>query len=656
MAGRSPTLCASPRRGPTWWCCAGTEDVLSIEAIPASVQVGPIAATVAAGTNANTFRLTVTQTVNGIAGTPEEFNNLVMDDTATRYALTVVNAGSQLVQLTRRSAIGTNTLPDNVADVVVVEHPVASAAALQTAAQQILLVEALAVGAAGDNITVEIAAGANPGTFRLIVVGDVGGQPTTETFDDLSMHEANPRYALIVVNGAVDGSQLVQVERLSLPGALDLPAVAAAANLQGGTTTAASTLTLESAAPAAPVDLLRISAANPGVWGDALRVSVTPGDTAGTFGLVVNEVVNEQSVATEEFFNLNLTANDPRNAVAFVNAQSTLVRLAAVAGAPANPVFGAVAGRPLTGGADGGGATAAALIGNVGIRTGINALERLAPNIFNILCLPAAADLPAADMSAVYNAARTFCRTKRAFLIVDIPETTGTPPQMEQWLTANNGLRDDHAAVYFPRLNIPDPLDGNRPRSVAASGTLAGVYARTDGSRGIWKAPAGIEAVLRNATVAFIMNDLQNGVLNRLGVNCLRNFPIHGNVSWGARTLNGADAQASEYKYVPVRRTALFIAESLFQGLQWVVFEPNDAQLWSQIRLNVGAFMNTLFRQGAFQGGSAREAYFVKCDQETTTQNDIDRGIVNIVVGFAPLKPAEFVVVRIQQMAGQVQA
>ena len=116
------------------------------------------------------------------------------------------------------------------------------------------------------------------------------------------------------------------------------------------------------------------------------------------------------------------------------------------------------------------------------------------------------------------------------------------------------------------------------------------------------------------------------------------------------------DALASEWKYIPVRRLALHIENSLLRGLQWVVFEPNDEPLWSQIRLNIGAFMQNLFRQGAFQGKTPREAYFVKCDSETTTQNDINAGIVNIIVGFAPLKPAEFVIVKLQQMAGQVQA
>ncbi len=151
------------------------------------------------------------------------------------------------------------------------------------------------------------------------------------------------------------------------------------------------------------------------------------------------------------------------------------------------------------------------------------------------------------------------------------------------------------------------------------------------------------------------MTDPENGLLNPLGINCLRTFPTFGAVVWGARTMRGADAAADEYKYVPVRRLALFIEESLYRGTKWVVFEPNDEPLWAQIRLNVGAFMHNLFRQGAFQGTTPREAYFVKCDKETTTQNDINLGIVNIAVGFAPLKPAEFVIIKIQQMAGQIQ-
>jgi phage tail sheath protein FI len=213
-----------------------------------------------------------------------------------------------------------------------------------------------------------------------------------------------------------------------------------------------------------------------------------------------------------------------------------------------------------------------------------------------------------------------------------------------------------NAAVYYPRVLQSDPLRDNQISSFVPCGMIAGLMARTDSSRGVWKAPAGIDAALNGIQgLEVVLTDGENGTLNQVGINCLRTFPVYGRVSWGARTLRGADQAADEYKYIPVRRTALFIEETLFRGLKWVVFEPNDEPLWSQIRLNVGAFMHNLFRQGAFQGTTPRDAYFVKCDKETTTQNDINLGIVNVVVGFAPLKPAEFVIVKLQQMAGQIE-
>jgi hypothetical protein len=216
------------------------------------------------------------------------------------------------------------------------------------------------------------------------------------------------------------------------------------------------------------------------------------------------------------------------------------------------------------------------------------------------------------------------------------------------------GTTSKNAALFFPRIRRPNPLLDGLIEDFAPSGAVAGIFARTDAQRGVWKAPAGQDATIVGAPALSVqLADGDIGQLNPLGVNCLRTLPAAGRVVWGARTLQGNDRLASEWKYVPVRRTALFIEESLYRGTHWVVFEPNDAPLWAQIRLNVGAFMNNLFRQGAFAGMTPREAYFVKCDAETTTQDDVNLGIVNIHVGFAPLKPAEFVVIRIQQMAGQ---
>lgn len=300
-------------------------------------------------------------------------------------------------------------------------------------------------------------------------------------------------------------------------------------------------------------------------------------------------------------------------------------------------------------GADGLAADADALIGNRGDKSGIYGLVDV--DLFNILCIPRAAELDDAPRSAVYGAALTFCEEERAFLLVDFPESKNTVDEIADWVDDNAGFKGTNTALFFPRVNVPDPLNEYRPKALATSGTIAGVFARTDATRGVWKAPAGLDAVLRGVhSLAASLTDGQNGVLNPQAINCLRTFPIHGSVVWGARTLVGADAAASEWKYIPIRRLTLMLEESLYRGTKWVVFEPNDEDLWAKIRQNVRTFMLGLYRQGAFQGKGPDEAFFVKCDGETTTAGDRNRGIVNIEVGFAPLKPAEFVVITIQQI------
>jgi len=299
---------------------------------------------------------------------------------------------------------------------------------------------------------------------------------------------------------------------------------------------------------------------------------------------------------------------------------------------------------------------AGGLIGDPAAKTGMYALMNV--DLFNILCIPATMNLPDDAALAVATNAISLCTTRRAMYVLDVPQAAGsrdTVTAIKDWLDQNGTLRSRNAALYFPRLDIVDARNGFVPRKVAPSGTVAGLWARTDAARGVWKAPAGTAASLTGVQkLEYTLTDPENGVLNPLAINCLRVFPVYGPVCWGARTLKGADQLEDDYKYIPIRRLALFIEESLYRGTQWVVFEPNDSPLWAQIRLNVGAFMQTLFRQGAFQGSSQQQAYFVQCDATTDPQATIDLGIVNIVVGFAPLKPAEFVVITIQQMAGQL--
>lgn len=273
-------------------------------------------------------------------------------------------------------------------------------------------------------------------------------------------------------------------------------------------------------------------------------------------------------------------------------------------------------------------------------------------DLFNLMILPPDAE-PAVAMSDLYGPASVFCQERRAFLLMDAPADWTTAQMAVDNIDGMRvGLVKDYSAIFYPRITINE--DGLK-KNIGPSGAIAGLMARIDGTRGVWKAPAGTEADIRGVVgLERKFSDSENGVLNPRAINTIRIFP-NGIVNWGARTMDGDDYFASEYKYIPVRRLALFLEESLYRGLKWVVFEPNDEPLWAQIRLNVGAFMHGLFRQGAFQGKTPKEAYFVKCDKETTTQNDINLGIVNIWVGFAPLKPAEFVVLYLQQMAGQVE-
>jgi len=294
-------------------------------------------------------------------------------------------------------------------------------------------------------------------------------------------------------------------------------------------------------------------------------------------------------------------------------------------------------------------------------KKGLFTLERIyaRDGLFNILCIPPYLASGDVDVSLVSDAS-AYCEKRRAMLLVD-PRSDWTTKDAAKGDGSTTGVagvgtNSKNAAVVFPRLTQPNPLRDNQMEDFVPCGAVAGIFARTDANRGVWKAPAGLDATLVGVPKLSVpLTDDENGELNPLGVNCLRAMPAAGRVVWGSRTLQGNDRLASEWKYIPVRRTALYIEESLYRGTQWVVFEPNDEPLWAQIRLNVGAFMHGLFRQGAFQGQTPKEAYFVKCDKETTTQNDINLGIVNIIVGFAPLKPAEFVVIQIQQMAGQIE-
>lgn len=267
---------------------------------------------------------------------------------------------------------------------------------------------------------------------------------------------------------------------------------------------------------------------------------------------------------------------------------------------------------------------------------------------FNLLCVPEAFDLPEADAIAVLDDAARLCEARRAFFIADVPRTV---PAARAAAWAAQLAPSANAALYLPALRIGRAA-GAGTIDVAPSGTLAGLYARTDAQRGVHAAPAGTDAGLRRVfALAEVINDATAGQLNRAAVNTLRQLGF-GPVAWGARTLAGAEGRSSDWRYVPVRRLALHIERSVLAGLQWAVFEPNDEPLWAQVRLAVGSFLHGLFRAGAFQGSARHDAYFVRCDATRTTAADVANGVFHVEIGFAPLRPAEFVVLRITQAAG----
>lgn len=515
----------------------------------------------------------------------------------------------------------------------------------------------------------EISAGATPDTLFNLHVEDTATDQV-ESFLNLSSEPSHPRFVTSVVERQ---SRLLRIGRAG--GGRPSTTVLAPLFQDDSTSTRLTGGAEGKRAHTGTPGAEQFLAAHPGAGGNQLRIHINHRvQDDGSDSLFNLYVMDMESGAVERFPGVSFTSGHERNVGDMLNT-STLLRVGTLTERPAANAIPAELGGPvapadvftpanstaLAGGSNGNAITAAQISGGslrAGKR-GLYALEKT--DLFNLLVLPPLSDAPGggADIdNATWSDAITYATERRALVLVDPPfHTSGWDAINDLTPASITGVagRSANAALFFPRIRAVNPLRENRLQAFAPAGAVAGVMARTDGTRGVWKAAAGIDATLNGVPALELpMTDRENGLVNPLGVNCLRSFPNTGAIVWGARTLRGADALASEWKYIPVRRTALFIEESLYRGTQWVVFEPNDEPLWAQIRLNVGAFMQNLFRQGAFQGRSPREAYFVRCDATTTTQADIDLGIVNILVGFAPLKPAEFVVIRLQQIAGEL--
>ena len=609
----------------------------------------------------------------------ESYLNLSMNPRSATYAPAVINAASRLVHvdpaatlafdandrgyslsadatsatLTGTQTTVTGTLDGDTPFTLVIATPanVTSPATLRTA-----LADAIAAAGLSDRMDAERAnvTGVKNNSGKYVRLISKSGGPVAAESSSVAVTPAAANDASVVLGfGLGAGGREKEGSSFRRPAATGTTS----GDLTGTTGTVGGDITVTLTEHGGSGDTVLVNAG--AVTVAAAAVGPALADAVQTAIRTLTNSVAQSAVVKYEGGSLRVTFPETSPNVSAAIAGTGAASLGLGAGATENvnryvvgvgAAFGAQTG--AVGGADGTLPTGTEYLGSFEQKTGIYALRDV--DLFNILCIPGTSRLPDAAASAVIQAAITLCEQERAFFVID-PPPAATLTTIADWVA--NVTKSRNTAVYFPRIVAADPLDNFRLREMPASGAVAGVFARTDGERGVWKAPAGTEAVLRGTQgLAYNLTDLENGTLNPLGVNSLRNLPVYGRVVWGARTRAGADANADEYKYVPVRRLALYIEESLFRGTQWVVFEPNDEPLWSQIRLNVGAFMNNLFRQGAFQGKTPAQAYFVKCDSETTTQNDIDLGIVNVLVGFAPLKPAEFVVIKLQQKAGQIAA
>jgi phage tail sheath protein FI len=551
------------------------------------------------------FNLTVTDLLHN---TVEFFPNVTLTATSTRYVASVVNDpdnGSQLVNVGVTGTPGAPTMSGTVG------------AAITTAEVN----TAVGGGASATTVSQTDAAISNYAGFGLVLSTSAPTTPPTPLPVTVTVF---PKGTAIPQSMGGLATQLQQAINNAL-----------ASQMPGASVQCAVTQVVSGAVWPPTNFAIRVNATFPQLP-DAVLSFATPGSSSGL--------------------------GDAATALGLVAPASANVAHYALGTGRTSPGFG-VQTTSVPGGNGTGLPTSTDLIGAPASFTGIYALLKV--DLFNLLSIPDAtralpsnpASLdPAVNPQAIYSAAITLCDQRRAFLLVDPPPTASSVTAAVDWKSTGLGSTDGNGAAYWPRLRAADPLNMNNLRSFAPSGAVAGIIAATDGSRGVWKAPAGINAALNGVQgLTYQLTDPENGLLNPLGLNSLRTFPVYGSVVWGARTLAGADALASQWKYVPVRRMALYLEESLYRGLQWAVFEPNDEPLWAAIRLNVSSFLQTLFLRQAFQGKTPDEAYFVKCDGETTTQTDIDNGIVNVLVGFAPLQPAEFVVIQIEQLAGQAQ-
>ena len=571
-----------------------------------------------------------------------EFQNnygaFLNDSFLAHSALQYFNNGGRLLYIVR-VASGATTADISIAD-------------RKNPAAKTIMVAANSPGKWGNDLTVVIADGTVDAADEFKLTLQRGGA-AIEVFDNLSMNPDAANFVEKRVAGSqtivikADGTDESNVGGASVSGAspaTSLPAdrrkLQVNINSDGP-----QTITLADPCTTGPEIAAAIQAAVRGLT--PLRAATPPAAFSGFTAAFASGVYTLTSGQTGRRSSVQVTSDLSSNAAA-------LLKLGSINGG--NETTGAAVLRPANGTYNVGrsavsGAVLAVTAGSDGntpqdndYMKGFSLLDPVTD--VNILAVPGVGTKAVVDFGSNYCGQRRDC-----FFVADMSVTDDTKEEAQDFLKGLS-VKNSYAAVYFPWVRTVDPAGVSAaPIPVPPSGFITGIYARTDARRGVWKAPAGSETTVGGAVgLTKQLTDAEQDTLNPIGVNCLRSFPASGMVVWGARTL--ATRSHPEYRYIPIRRLAIFLEQSIYNGIQWAVFEPNDEDLWASLRLNIGAFMLNLFRAGAFQGKTPSEAFFVKCDRQTNPQSQIDAGIVTVQIGFAPLRPAEFVVLTISQKAG----
>ena len=386
-----------------------------------------------------------------------------------------------------------------------------------------------------------------------------------------------------------------------------------------------------------PDATLTLNAKNVGAWGNGVNVTISNSNTAGAFDLTVYYDGDAATNLVERFTDLTMTATDDRYAVSVINSQSKYLSAvdegSAATGATRIPV--ASTNADLAAGTDG------AAIDQSDIATAVDAFDTVASSL--VLNAPGVTDATAVNLITSYA-------ENRGDVFVVIDPISGTAAN--QITRADSYTATSYGAVYYPEIVVKDPSVSTQgvTASVKPGGAIVGLYLATDASRGVFKAPAGLAARVGGAVSVAPLTTTELDTLNSnsAAVNAIRFVPGSGIVVMGSRTLDGSYVS----KYVPVRRTLIYLRKALSELSQFAIFEPNDAVLWRRITATLEGLLTDFWRQGGLRGAVPSQAFYVKCDTELNPQSSIDAGQVNIEVGVALQRPAEFIIIKIGQFDG----